>query len=123
MASKQQYVIIIDDDAFMVKLVAKLVAKLGFVPVTCTAVEQALDIPVSKNVSHIITDIFMPGMGGIEGIQFLRESYPKARIIAMTGGWENMEPDKVLAAAEKIGADTGMKKPITLDALGAALGS
>ena len=63
----------------------------------------------------------MPGIGGIEGIQLLKEKCPAIRIIAMTAGRADMPSEKTLKAATKVGADAVMTKPVTRDELKAVL--
>ena len=65
----------------------------------------------------VIADIFMTGMGGIEGIQRMREVRPEVKILATSAGYSDMTPQAALKAAEKIGADAVLPKPFTLDDL------
>ena len=109
--------IIIDDSKAMAQLVSGLLSEFKYQPIISFTIEDALKVPVTPDVAVIVTDIFMPGMGGIEGIGLLRKRFPMARIVAMTAGWDEMESDDVLTAALKIGADSGLKKPITPQAL------
>ena len=39
-----------------------------------------------SNIALFMADIFMPGMGGIEGIKKIRDMSPATTIIAMSGG-------------------------------------
>ena len=67
-----------------------------------------------SNIALFMADIFMPGMGGIEGIKKIREMSPAATIIAMSGGWGGMSAKNSLTVAQKIGADTRLEKPFTV---------
>ncbi|MCP4711761.1 MAG: response regulator [Planctomycetes bacterium] len=116
-------VIIIDDDSFFAELVSIIVQKMGFFAVICFRFEGALEIVEKTDPSFIITDIFMPGMGGIEGIKHLRIKFPETKIIAMSGGWATMSPEDTVHAATKSGADAGLKKPFSADDLTAVLQS
>jgi CheY-like chemotaxis protein len=116
-------VIIVDDDQFYVNLVSKIFIQRGWQTVICSSMETALQSYNPKHVSLIVTDIFMPGMGGIEGIKFLRQTFPDSSIIAMSGGWDGMSPKATVDAAIKIGADAGLKKPITPEELDHVLGT
>lgn len=110
-------VIIVDDDSFFTELVSAIVQNLGYFAIMCYRFERALDLVEKTDIHFIITDIFMPGMGGIEGIKKLRAEYPETKIIAMSGGWGDMTPEDTVKAATKIGADAGLKKPFSKEDL------
>ena len=55
----------------------------------------------------------MAGMGGIEGIKVLKEKFAKLPVIAISGGWADLDLDAAIEAAQKIGADAGVRKPIS----------
>ena len=63
-----------------------------------------------------MTDIFMEGMGGIAGIKILKEKFPKLPVVAISGGWAELDPDDAIAAARKIGADAGVRSAVDFDA-------
>ncbi len=110
-------VIIIDDDRLIAAFVDVAIQKLGFNSVTFIRVEDALKFVEKSSVDIMITDIFMPGIGGIQGIQMFRAKFPKIKIIAMSAGWHTMSPEDTIKAATEIGADIGLQKPFTLDQL------
>jgi len=58
----------------------------------------------------------MPGKEGIATILEMRETYPEARILAMTGGGNFIAGD-VLRIAELVGADSSIQKPFAPAAL------
>jgi CheY-like chemotaxis protein len=74
----------------------------------------------------VITDIIMPDVDGIEFIRSLRSEFPRARIIAISGGG-NMGPlgyrpeaittTAYLVAAERAGADCVITKPFDREEL------
>ena len=74
--------------------------------------EDALKELDEMSVDLVITDIFMPGIGGIEGITMLKIQAPEMPVIAMSGGWDTLSPDESVNAAVKIGARGGLAKPI-----------
>lgn len=121
MRNKHKIVIVVDDDSFFANLVAKMFTNLKWQAALCFSMEDALQLVERDKIDLVVTDIFMPGIGGIEGIRLLREKFPGTPIIAMTGGWEGMSPDKTVEAAVKVGADLGLPKPFTANDLTAAL--
>ena len=60
----------------------------------------------------IITDILMPGKGGIQTINELKSKDPNLKIVAISGGGRNRNLDS-LSLAKKYGADRALAKPYT----------
>lgn len=114
-------VLIVDDDVFYGGLVAKAFGYRKWLPVVCHNMEDALKEIEALRVDLIVTDIFMPGIGGIDGIQFLRTKAPDVPVIAMSGGWDSLGPQEAIKAAVKVGARAGLAKPIQGDQLDAIL--
>lgn len=80
--------------------------------------EQALASRDIVGVDLLVTDIFMPGEGGLAVIQRLRKNWPHIRIIAISGGFKDeMQGEKSLVAAGVVGADATLKKPFTPEEL------
>ena len=85
----------------------------GFRTIVRETWEDAIDDPETLGVDLVVTDIFMPGMGGVEGIRRVRESWRQLPVLAMSAGLEDrMSPGKTLQAAEIVGADASISKPI-----------
>jgi DNA-binding NtrC family response regulator len=64
----------------------------------------------------IITDIYMPDLGGVETIKLLRAEFPQVKIIAVTGR-PSIDADDALRDAADAGAARTFRKPLKLDAL------
>ena len=65
----------------------------------------------------VITDIFMPDADGMETIQRLKSEFPKAKIIAMSGGGMMSKNVDYLSMAREFGADRVLPKPFDHKAL------
>ncbi len=102
-------VFIIDDDAIVRDTVSEMLENNGYLTVMAENMETVLSL--NTPINTIIIDIFMPGLGGIEGIAQVREKWPDAKIIAISGGWEGMDKEKTLHAAKRVGADFVLAKP------------
>ena len=59
--------------------------------------------------------IYMSGMCGIAGITEMGKRQPNIKIIAMSGGFNDMTTESALQAAAKVGADAIMAKPLSPD--------
>ena len=61
----------------------------------------------------VITDIFMPEKEGLETIDELKRDFPRAKIIAISGGGR-MDPQDYLEVARNLGADRSLFKPFDI---------
>jgi two-component system phosphate regulon response regulator PhoB len=104
-------VLVVDDEADIVALVAFHLAKAGFKVSTATngteALEQAkLDLP-----SLIVLDLMLPGLSGFELLEALRrnESTRGTGVLMLTA--RNEEPDRLRGLS--LGADDYLTKPFS----------
>lgn len=82
-------VLVADDEAPIARVVADLVEDLGLRALTAADGRQALVLARSTWPALVITDMMMPGMGGLELIAALRaeaaaQDLPRLPIILMT---------------------------------------
>ncbi len=113
-------ILVVDDNADMRGALQRLLAHLGYEVETAADGGQALGIHRSREVSIVITDIFMPGKEGMETIQAFKSEWPWVRVIAMSGGGD-VARGSYLDAARQVGADAVLQKPFSLDSLKSAL--
>ncbi len=114
-------VLIVDDEVFYASFVAKIFGKRRWLPMVCLSMEEALKVINTMHLDLVITDIFMPGIGGIKGIELIKLQVPDIPVIAISGGWDTLGPDEAVRAAVHIGADGGLAKPIKPDELASLL--
>jgi CheY-like chemotaxis protein/anti-sigma regulatory factor (Ser/Thr protein kinase) len=105
-------ILLVDDDAGILELLSTALRGEGRLDKAASA-EEALDCVKQASYDIILTDVKMPGMGGIELLRHVSELQPDARVIVMTG--EN-EPDTV-AASLRHHAFSFLVKPFTLSTL------
>jgi DNA-binding response OmpR family regulator len=113
-------VLVIDDDEAVRSSLELLLEAYGFQTVLARDGRQGLAAFRASEPDVVLIDLMMPVQDGIETIALIREEWPKARIIAMSGGtgggdWSG------LSAALKMGADHAIEKPFEADELLAAL--
>lgn len=107
-------VLIVDDDAIVRETISEMLESNGYQTVMAERMETALFLDPSVNYLTVIIDVFMPGMGGVEGIAQLHEKWPDVKIIAISGGWEDMNEQETALALERawrVGADFVLAKP------------
>ncbi|GGZ37465.1 response regulator [Asticcacaulis endophyticus] len=113
---RSRHILVIDDSGTTRKLVASTLSKEGYQISEAQTVEEAFVRIDIAHVDMIITDIFMPGMGGIEGISVIHDTWPQARIIAMSGedsvdSAQKHEKASALKQAVNNGANASLTKP------------
>jgi DNA-binding response OmpR family regulator len=114
-------VLVVEDDKDTVEIIARALSRQGFRVTMSLNMEDALTDFVRLDYGLVVTDIFMAGMGGIEGIQKMRALRPKVKILATSAGYSEMTSDAALKAAEMIGADAILPKPFSIDDLRAVV--
>lgn len=118
-------VAVVDDDPFMVKIMASLIRRVGAYSVqgfesaaiACDAVTAA-----GAGFDVVVLDLNMPGMDGIEFLHRLAQARCNSALILFSG-----EADELLRSTERLAIDQGLKvlghvtKPPQLDVLEALL--
>jgi len=110
-------ILVVEDDTMVLTLISRMLRRVGYEVFETMRAEQAIDAVSSTGFDAVLTDIFMPGVGGIEGIMRMRALKPDLPIIAMSAGFEDMSGDKASAAALKVGATAVIAKPVERDEL------
>ncbi len=118
-------VMVIDDDAAILRMVQRMLAETDYHCLPFNDAQAALDSLDHQAVHLIVTDIIMPGMEGIEVILNLRATFPNLPVIAISGGGRSDRAD-VLHLAKQLGATRILPKPFTraelLSAIDAEIG-
>lgn len=120
----RKHILVIDDSSTVRNLVCGALEFGGYRTSNADSMESALKNIDIAHVDLVLVDIFMPGMGGLEGIKRIKQAWPKVKIVAMSGGAEieGSEGD-ALAAAQRLGADQQIRKPFKPETLVDLIGS
>ena len=110
-------ILVVEDDKSTVEIISRALSSDDCRVTMTLNMEDALLGFEHLPYDLVIADLFMTGMGGIEGIRKMREIRPEIKILATSAGYLEMTPDNALKAAEKIGADAILPKPFGLDEL------
>jgi len=110
-------VLVVEDDKATIEIIGRALTREGFRVTMAHNMEDALKDFGRMNYALVVTDIFMAGMGGIEGIRAMRRIRPEAKILATSAGYSEMTPEAALKAAEMIGADAVLAKPFAIESL------
>lgn len=114
MTDQEQKSILVIDDEQLIRLQIRSALELeGFTVQEAANGIEGLARIAEATPDVVITDILMPDKEGIETILELRRTYPKIRIIAISGGGRTGNKD-FLRTAKHLGADRTLAKPFGL---------
>jgi UDP-3-O-acyl N-acetylglucosamine deacetylase len=109
----KSHILIVDDDASIVRTLTRLFRDAGF-KVSCAGDgEQALSLAHTEVLDLVLLGIWLPGMDGIKTLQALKEQYAEIEVIIMSGHGNIEMAVKVM----KLGAFDYIEKPLSLDNL------
>jgi DNA-binding response OmpR family regulator len=114
------HIILIEDDPWISNIFRQLLENAGHVVDVAENGQQGFDMYRANPADLVITDIVMPVKDGLETILDLKNEFPHARVIAISGGGA-IESDRYLSLAESIGAIKALQKPLTKEELLAAV--
>jgi DNA-binding NtrC family response regulator len=77
-------VLVVDDEPSNLASLERIFAREGFRVLTAPEGRQALDLCRQRRVHVVVTDLMMPGMGGIDLIRALRTVTPNVEVVVMT---------------------------------------
>jgi len=66
-------VLIIDDDKFLLRLMAKEIQKVGYNVISADQGKQAVEVLSHQKVDLIVVDLMMPEMDGLVFLRWLRQ--------------------------------------------------
>jgi DNA-binding NtrC family response regulator len=106
-------ILLVDDDAQMTSTLALGLSQRGYRVTTASSAEAALERLDAEELDVVVTDLNMPGLGGIELSSRISDAHPELPVIVLTafGSFESV------VAAIRSGAYDFLSKPIRIDVL------
>jgi len=104
--SPQIHILAVDDEAVIRDLLSEIITSEGYMCSTAENAEDALKLLETESFDVIITDLRMPGLGGMELLEIIKEKYD-SDVIVMTGFIEDFSYEKII----KKGASDLLHKP------------
>ncbi len=109
----ERVILVVDDEAAQRKVLAGFLQKQGFQVVTAGSADEAIREASSRTIDLTLTDLRMPGRGGLELVEELHTINPEIPVIVITAfGTVASAVD-----AMKRGAADYLTKPVDLDEL------
>jgi signal transduction histidine kinase/ActR/RegA family two-component response regulator len=108
-------ILLVDDEGMIIKVCKQMLGALGYRVLMARGGQAALDILAKQKdrIDLIILNLMMPGMGGGETYDRIREIDPGARVLLSTGYSVEGEAAMILAR----GCDGFVQKPFNIDHL------
>jgi DNA-binding NtrC family response regulator len=106
-------ILVLDDERIVCDRVQTTMEKLGFHVEAFTDSRKALDRVAVERFDVVVTDLKMPGPGGIDVLKFVREQHPTTRVVVITG----FATAEAAREALKQGAVDFIPKPFRLSQL------
>src|SRR4029077_3987896 len=83
-AAARPLLLVVDDEPPVLKVIARLAAKIGFDVVTCGSGAEAMRILMRKPADLAMVDLRMPDVNGLELLRQIRTGVPGCEVILMT---------------------------------------
>lgn len=113
MSRRKTTVAIVDDDQAVLDSTSNFIASLGYDAVAFSSGADFLCFEGRDVVSHLLTDVQMPGMTGLELMAAVRAQQPNVTVILMTARRDETVRARALAG----GARAFLYKPVMADDL------
>ncbi len=85
MRKRRRTILVVDDEHDVLEMIELGLGLDGYRVLSAETGEQAIEAVARHQVDLVISDLRMPGMGGIETIARLREIAPHVPVIVVTG--------------------------------------
>ncbi len=113
MKEKQKSILVVDDEASVCKSVRKILEREKLEVDEALTGKEAIDKLAKKAYGVVITDMMMPGIGGMDLIRRVKSQWPEISVIMITG----YATVRTAVQAIKFGAFDYVPKPFTPEEL------
>jgi DNA-binding response OmpR family regulator len=111
-------IMVVDDDQDLRESMAEVLDKAGFSVTQASRGEEALEHLARKKFDLVLLDLVMPGLGGLELLDRIKDKAPRLPVIMITA-FASVEN---AVAAMRQGASDYVTKPFRIDGLLASVG-
>jgi CheY-like chemotaxis protein len=107
-------ILVIDDNPDIREVVRLYLEEAGYEVLEASDGSVGLMMFEGQPMDVVITDLLMPGFGGLATIAELRRKVPTAKIIAISAGGVEVPQGDALSYAKELGATRTLAKPFRL---------
>jgi CheY-like chemotaxis protein len=111
-------VLLVEDDEDNRELMSEVLAAAGYRVMSVSSGAEGLRTLAEHSIDVVVTDVGMPGMGGLEVARAAKEIAPTVPVVVVTG-WAERED---ITRAQGHEVDAVLIKPVDPDALSATVG-
>jgi two-component system, cell cycle sensor histidine kinase and response regulator CckA len=114
-------IVIAEDETTVREITRRILARIGYEVITTATADEALKLCADREtkVDLLVTDVLMPGIGGIDLAKLVRTSRPEIKVLFISGFTDS---DAISAAAAEPNS-AFLPKPFTYDELTGAMRS
>lgn len=112
-AQRLPHVAVIEDSRVVRTVCERMISSAGYRVSTAESMDDALSRLDMTGIDLVLTDLFMPGMNGVEGIALIHSTWPGVRVVAMSAGIEGRNNSDALNDAREAGAIAVLPKPFS----------
>lgn len=113
MSESSKYILAVDDEPSMLRLLEISLRQAGYQPLTAKDGREALDLIRTRDVDCVVTDLHMPRMDGLQLLKEIRQTDTDLPVIIVTAQGEV----KSAIEAMKSGASDYILRPFDLEEL------
>lgn len=113
MENSSVWILLVDDDQTPTRLLKELLSSEGYQIDTADSGEKAVGMIKKNDYKIVITDLKMPGISGLDLLQYCVKTFPEISIILLTAHGTIQSAVNAL----KIGAFNYLTKPVQIDEL------
>jgi len=78
-------ILVVDDEPYVRDLIRDTLRARKYLAATASNGIEALDLMARDPFDIVVTDVVMPGMGGMDLVKQLKKLHPQVRVIVLTG--------------------------------------
>ncbi len=106
-------ILVVDDDKELTSILESQLDGKGFDVTTAAGGAEAIGHVRGRHFDCVLLDLKMPAVSGFEVLPFIKNLFPKTKVIVLTA-YANL---KTVEKCRKLGADEVLSKPYDLETL------